>query len=143
MNDICEVRNSIRDIKARKDVHSEQVKDNKRLWDELETKNTIIKLLIDNSKQLADSIGKSNTTVPLFHTKETEMYLLLKLLETKDLQSLLINTQKDKPTFRGLMSSLVPNYLVKLLYHQNVKETFWYLLIVLIRGFALEKLTLS
>ena len=31
MNDICEVRNSIRDIKAKKDVHSEQVKDNKRL----------------------------------------------------------------------------------------------------------------
>ena len=69
MNEICEVRNSIRDIKAKKDVHSEQVKDNKRLWDELETKNTIKKLLIDNSKQLADSIGKSNTTVPLFHTK--------------------------------------------------------------------------
>ena len=68
MNDICEVRNSIRDIKAKKDVHSKQVKDNKRLWDELETKNTITKLLIDNSKQLADSIGKSNTAVPLFHT---------------------------------------------------------------------------
>ena len=43
MNEICEVRNSIRDIKAKKDVHSEQVKDNKRIWDELETKNTIIK----------------------------------------------------------------------------------------------------
>ena len=46
MNEICEVRNSIRDIKAKKDVHSEEVKDNKPLWDELETKNTIIKLLI-------------------------------------------------------------------------------------------------
>ena len=29
MNKICEVRNSIRDIKAKTDVHSEQVKDNK------------------------------------------------------------------------------------------------------------------
>ena len=47
-NEICKVPNSIRDIKAKTDVHSEQVKDNKRLWDELETKNTIIKLLIDN-----------------------------------------------------------------------------------------------
>ena len=42
----------------------------------------------------------------------------------KYLQLLLINTQKSKPTFRGLMSSLAPNYLVKLLYHQKVKETF-------------------
>ena len=65
INQICEVRNSIRDIKAKKDVHREQLKDNKRLWDELETKNTIIKLLIDNFKQLEDSIGKSNTVVPL------------------------------------------------------------------------------
>ena len=63
MNEICEVRNIIRDIKAKKDVHSEQLKDNKRLWDELETKNTIMKLLADNFKQLADSIDKSNTTV--------------------------------------------------------------------------------
>ena len=37
MNETCEIRNSIRDIKAKKDVRSEQVKDNKRLWDELET----------------------------------------------------------------------------------------------------------
>ena len=29
MNEICEVGNSIRDIKAKKDIHSEQVKDNK------------------------------------------------------------------------------------------------------------------
>ena len=65
MNEICEVRNSIRDKKAKKDVHSKQVKHNKRLWGELETKNTIIKLLIDNFKQLEDSIGKSNTVVPL------------------------------------------------------------------------------
>ena len=64
MNEICEVRNIIRDIKAKKDVHSEQLKDNKRLWNELETKNTIMKLLVDNPKQLANSIGKSNTTVP-------------------------------------------------------------------------------
>ena len=39
MNEICNVRNSIRNIKAKKDVPSEQVKDDKRLWDELETKN--------------------------------------------------------------------------------------------------------
>ena len=65
MNEICEIRNSIRDIKAKTDVHREQVKGNKRLSDELETKNTIIKLLIDNFKQLADCISKSNTTVPL------------------------------------------------------------------------------
>ena len=69
-NEICEIRNSIRDIKAKTDIHSEQVKDNKRLWDELETKNTIIKLLIDNFKQLADSIGKPNTTVPLLQTPD-------------------------------------------------------------------------
>ena len=43
MNEICESRNSICDIIAKKDVQSEQVKDNKWLWDELETKNTIIK----------------------------------------------------------------------------------------------------
>ena len=70
MNEICEVRNSIRDIKAKTDVHSEQVKDNKRLWDKLETKNSIIKLLIDNYKKLADSISKSNTTVPLLQTPD-------------------------------------------------------------------------
>ena len=29
MNEICEVGNSICDIKAKKDIHSEQVKDNK------------------------------------------------------------------------------------------------------------------
>ena len=66
MNEICEIRNSIRDIKAKTDVHSEQVKHNKRLWDE--KKNNIIKLIIDNFKQLADSISKSNTTVPLLQT---------------------------------------------------------------------------
>ena len=49
---------TIRGIKAKKDVHSEQVKDKKRLWDELEAKNTIIKLIFDNFKQIADSIGK-------------------------------------------------------------------------------------
>ena len=70
MNKICKVRNSIRDIKAKKDEQSEQVNENKRLWDELETKNTIIKLLIDNFKQLADSIGKFNTTVPLLQTTD-------------------------------------------------------------------------
>ena len=53
-NEIGKLRNSIRDIKAKKDVHSEQANENKRLWDELEIKNTIIKSLIDNYKQLAD-----------------------------------------------------------------------------------------
>ena len=88
MNEICEVRNSIRDIKAKKDVHSEQVKDNKRIWDELETKNTIIKLLIDNFKQLADSIGKSNTTVPLLQTtyfSENSNFILRKSMHAKNL----------------------------------------------------------
>ena len=66
MNEICELRNSIRDIKAKKDVHSEQVKDNKRLWDALET----TKLLIDSFTQLADSTGKSNTAVPLLQTPD-------------------------------------------------------------------------
>ena len=69
-NEICEIRNSIRDIKAKTDVHSEQVKDNKRLWEELETKNTIIKLLIHNFKQLAGSRGKPKTTVPLLQTPD-------------------------------------------------------------------------
>ena len=88
MNEICEVRNSIRDIKAKKDVHSEQVKDNKRIWDELETKNTIIELLIDNFKQLADSIGKSNTTVPLLQTtyfSENSNFILRKSMHAKNL----------------------------------------------------------
>ena len=70
MNEICEIRNSIRDITAKTNVHSEQVKDKKRLWDKLETKDTIIKLLIDNFKQLANSIRKSNTTVPLHQTPD-------------------------------------------------------------------------
>ena len=76
-NEICEIRNSIRDIKAKTDIHSEQVKDNKRLWDELETKNTIIKLLIDNFKQLAGSIGKPNTTVPLLQTPDFQKTAIL------------------------------------------------------------------
>ena len=59
---------TIRGIKAKKDVHSEQVKDKKRLWDELEAKNTIIKLIFDNFKQIADSIGKWNTSVPILQT---------------------------------------------------------------------------
>ena len=70
MNGTCEVRNSIRDIKAKKGVLSEQVKQNKRLWNELENRNTIIKLLIGNFKQLADSIGKSNTTVLSLQTTD-------------------------------------------------------------------------
>ena len=69
-NEIGELRNSIRDIKAKKDVHSEQANENERLWDELETKNTIIKSLIDNFKQLVDSIGKLNTAMPLLQTPD-------------------------------------------------------------------------
>ena len=188
MNEICEVRNSIRDIKATKDVHSKQVKDNKRLKDEFETKNTITKLLIDNFKQLADSIGKLNTTVPLLQTinfSENSNFILPKkyarretyekskptnilspnhyhLLEptSKNIElvsdsiqntnalrlsgnenelnrnrnvlasqntgnkrlSVVIN--KYPESFRGLLLSLVPNYLVKLLYHQKVKKPF-------------------
>ena len=50
MDEICEIRDSISisGIKAKKDVHSEQVKDNKRLWDDLDTRS----LLIDNFKNL-------------------------------------------------------------------------------------------
>ena len=69
-NEIGELRNSIRDIKAKKDVHSEKANENKRLRDELENKNIIIKSLIDNFKQLADSISKSNTSVPLLQTPD-------------------------------------------------------------------------
>ena len=71
MDQICEVRNGISDIKVKKDVHSEQrIKDNKRLWDELETSNTIIKFLIDDFKQLTDSLGKSNTILPSLWTSD-------------------------------------------------------------------------
>ena len=95
MNEICEVRNSIRDKKAKKDVHSKQVKHNKRLWGELETKNTIIKLLIDNFKQLAGSIGKSNTTVPLLLTtnfSENSNFILPKKYARRQ------SNEKSKPT---------------------------------------------
>ena len=95
MNEICEVRNSIRDIKAKEDVLSEQVKDNKRLWDELETKNTIIKLLIGNFKQLADFMGKSNTTVSLLQPtdlSENINFILFKKYTHKE------SYDKSKPT---------------------------------------------
>ena len=95
MNEICEVRNSIRDKKAKKDVHSKQVKHNKRLWGELETKNTIIKLLIDNFKQIAGSIGKSNTTVPLLLTTDfsaNSNFILTKKSARRE------SYEKSKPT---------------------------------------------
>ena len=95
MNEICEVRNSIYDIKAKKDKHREQVKDNKRLWDEIETKNIIIKLLIDNFEQLADSISKSNTTVPLLQTAdfpENSNFILPKKYACRE------SYEKSKPT---------------------------------------------
>ena len=60
---------------------------------------------------------------------------------TKKPLLVLINTQKGKQIFRGLLSSVVPNYLVELLYHQKVKETFLYLLIVFV--FVLENSTVS
>ena len=85
MNEICKVGNSISGIKAKKSVHSEQVKNNKRLWDELGTKNTVIKLLIDNSKQFADSIGKSNTTVPLLDFSENSNFIPAKNMLTEKL----------------------------------------------------------
>ena len=94
-NEICEIRNSIRDIKAKTDVHSEQVKDNKRLWDELETKNTIVKLLNNNFKQLPDSMGKSDTTVPLLQTpdiSENSNFILPKKYAHKE------SYDKSKPT---------------------------------------------
>ena len=94
-NEICEIRNSIREIKAKTDVRREQVKDNKRLWDELETKNTIIKLLIDNFRQLTDSIGKPNTTVPLLQTpdfSENSNFILPKKYARKE------SYDKSKPT---------------------------------------------
>ena len=37
MDEICEGRNSISDIKSKKGVHSEQIKNNKLLWNELGT----------------------------------------------------------------------------------------------------------
>ena len=184
MNEIYEARNSIRDIKTKKDVHSEQVKNNKRLWNKLETKNTIIKLPIGKLKQLADSIGQSNTTVPLLQTpdfsensnsilskkyayrepydksKPTNMlsqsrYQLLEpasenfvlvseSTQKTDVFRLLWNENKLNRNRNVLTSqntgskrpSLVinkhqerqTNYLVKVLYHQKVKETLWYLL---------------
>ena len=107
MNEISEVRNSIRDIKAKKDVHSEQVKDNKRIWDELETKNTIIKLLIDNFKQLADSIGKSNTTVPLLQTtgfSKNSNFILPKKYAHRE------SYEKSKPTDIAKSVSIIGTY---------------------------------
>ena len=107
MNEICEVRNSIRDIKAKKDIHSEQVKDNKRLWDELGTKNTIIKLLTHNFKQLADSIGKSNTTVPLLQTtsfSKNSNFILPKKYAHRE------SYEKSKPTDIAKSVSIIGTY---------------------------------
>ena len=85
MNEIYDLRNSVRDMKAKKDGHSEQVKDNKRVCDELETKNTIINLLIDNFKQIADSIAKSNTTASLLQTPTLQQIKTNKYIITKSL----------------------------------------------------------
>ena len=56
MKEICEVRNSIYQIKAKPDVHNEHVKGSKQLQLELDTQDTIIKLLDDIFKQIAGSI---------------------------------------------------------------------------------------
>ena len=56
MKEICEVRNSIYQIKVKPDVHNEHVKGSKQLQLELDTQDTIIKLLDDNFKQIAGSI---------------------------------------------------------------------------------------
>lgn len=66
MDKTCDAQNSISD----KDVHREQVKDKKQLWDEFESKNITIKLIIENFKQLADSIWKSKTSVPFHQTPD-------------------------------------------------------------------------
>ena len=95
MNEIFEVQNRIHVIKAKKDVLSQQLKDNKRLSDELETKNTIIKLLIGIFKQLADFIGKSNTTVSLLQPtdfSENSDFILPKKYADKE------SYDKSKPT---------------------------------------------
>ena len=94
-NKIGELRNRIRDIKAKKDVHNKQANENKRLWDELEIKNTIIKSQTDNFKQLADSISKSNTAVPLLQTPdfpENSYFILPKKYAHRE------NYDKSKPT---------------------------------------------
>ena len=71
MNEICEVRNSIRDIKAKKDVHSEQVKDNKRRWNEHKAKKTIInyKLRISNDLKIPKANQILQKTVILYYLK--------------------------------------------------------------------------
>lgn len=56
MKEICEVRNSIYQIKAKPDVHNEHIKGSKQLQLELDTQDTITKLLDDNFKQIAGSI---------------------------------------------------------------------------------------
>ena len=94
-NEIGELRNSIRDIKAKKDVHSEKANENKRLWDELENKNTIIKSLIDNfpPSENLELVSENFQNTDALHYREmiknyveTEMYLILKILEARDLQ---------------------------------------------------------
>lgn len=66
MHKICEVQKGINNIKTfLAGTLNEHVKEKKRFCDDLETKNTIIKLLIFNFKQLADFIGKSNANLSL------------------------------------------------------------------------------
>ena len=82
-----------------------------------------------NATKTPDTEAKKNfTDVLSLSGNENELNrnrnILLKILKTKDLHQLLINTQKGKPTFRGLLSSQVPNYLVKPLYHQFIHLLF-------------------
>ena len=90
-NEIGELRNSIRYIKAKTDVHSEKANENKRPWDELENKNTIIKSLIDNFKQLADS--KANQ-IPQCHYSKLPIFqkiAILYCLKDMHTEKLMIN----------------------------------------------------
>lgn len=71
MDKIWEIRKSINHIKAfLAGVLKKHVKDKKRFWSELGAKNKIIKLLIDNFKQLAEFISKSNTNLLLLQTSD-------------------------------------------------------------------------
>lgn len=71
MNEICEIRKSINHIKAfLGGVLKKNVKDKKRFRSELGAKNKIIKLLIDQFKQLAEFISKSNTNLLLLQTSD-------------------------------------------------------------------------
>ena len=71
MHKICEVQKGINNIKTfLAGTLNQHVKEKKRFCDDLETKNTTIKLLIFNFKQLADFIGKSNANLSLLQNSD-------------------------------------------------------------------------